>query len=477
MNLSSWCTVDEALSIAYANEEWRQYSGFSYSESFMKSVSEKRIDHAKDFLSKFKEPKRLYLGKVADVADASKTPLKLELYKKREEEVISKSYEVNGGPVTWNSWRQFNAQAKSSADRKAVFDEFVSKVDLITPTIRAMFEKSPGVEREYGTSPLELYLQLEGLELHQLKDLVKRLGEAAKKPFIERLEHYSQELNGRPAEYYDDLYYFRGKVFARLDSAFKSYSPVTEPERVLAKLGFPVKKLQTDAEERPGKHTSPICFGVQIPNDVRLLVRPVNPFTDMESSFHEHGHGMHFISIHEDATYWDKYTISNGVAEIFSTLLERLMRKSTFLTKQFKVPKEIAEDALERTRFMELYFLTFYAANSLMKIEFWEETLSMEQANERYERYIEEFMGMRLPGKYWQLHHIMPDFDLYSPSYMVAAVRAAELDRKLENLFGANWWTDKRAGNYIRSVASDGASINLSRFSKLDTRPYLRPLL
>ena len=186
---------------------------------------------------------------------------------------------------------------------------------------------------------------------------------------------------------------------------------------------------------------------------------------------------MHFISIHEDAPYWDKYTISNGVAEIFSTLLERLMRKNTFLTKQFKVSKEVAEDALERTRFMELFFLTFYAANSLMKIEFWEENLSMEQANERYERHAEEFMGMSLPGKYWQLHHIMPDFDLYSPSYVVAAVRAAELDRKLENLFGANWWTDKRAGNYIRSVASDGASTNLSRFSKLDTRPYLKHLL
>jgi hypothetical protein len=86
-------------------------------------------------------------------------------------------------------------------------------------------------------------------------------------------------------------------------------------------------------------------------------------------------------------------------------------------------------------------------------------------------------MGMRLPGKYWQLHHVMPDFDLYSPSYMVAAVRAAELDRKLENLFGANWWADKRAGNYIRTVAKDGASIRLSRFSKLDTRPYLKDLL
>jgi hypothetical protein len=477
MNLSSWCTVDEALTIAYTNEEWRQYAGFTYSESFMKSVSEKRIDHAKGFLSEFKEPKRLYLGKVYDVADASKTPLKLELYRKREQEIVSKSHEVNGRPVTWNSWRQFNAQAASSADRKAVFDEFIDKVSLVTPTIRGMFEKSKQVESAYGTSPLQVYLQLEGLELKQLKDLVSTLGNAAKKPFAELLEHYSHELNGRSAEYYDDLYYFRGKIFEPLDQAFKGYSPGTEPERVLTRLGFPVKRLEIDAEERPGKHTSPICFGVQIPNDVRLLVRPVKPFTDLESSFHEHGHGMHFISVSENARYWDKYTISNGVAEIFSTLIERLMKKRAFLTREFKVSKEIAQDAVQRTRFMELYFLTLYAANSLMKIEYWEQNMSMDEANDRYEKYAEQFMGLRLPGRYWQLHHVMPDFDLYSPSYMVAAVRAAELDRKLENLFGASWWTDKRAGNYIRAIAKNGASIKLSQFSKLDTRPYLKDLI
>jgi hypothetical protein len=284
-------------------------------------------------------------------------------------------------------------------------------------------------------------------------------------------------LNGRPAEYYDDLYYFRGRIYEPLDAAFRQFNPAEEPKHVLAKLGFRVERLQTDAEERPGKHTSPVCFGIQIPNDVRLLVRPVKPYTDMESSFHEHGHGMHFIAVSENAPYWDKYTIPNGVAEIFSTLIERLMRKPGFLTRQFKVSKDTIEDATEREKFMELFFLTFYAANSLMKIEFWEENLSMEQANERYERYTEEFMGIRLPGRYWQLHHVMPDYDLYSPSYMIAAVRAAELDQRLQNLFGANWWSDKRAGDYIRKTASDGASIKLSRFSELDTRPYLKPLL
>lgn len=176
MNPSSWCIVDEALYVAYANEEWRQFNGLSHSDSFMKSVSEKRVDHAKEFLSEFKEPKRLFLGKVFDVAEASKTPLKLELHRKREKEIVSKSYEVNGKPVTWNSWRQFNAQTKTSEARKAVYDEFIQKADLVTDTIRGMFDKSRQLESQYGTSPLELYLQLEGISLDELKNLVRTLG-------------------------------------------------------------------------------------------------------------------------------------------------------------------------------------------------------------------------------------------------------------------------------------------------------------
>jgi hypothetical protein len=124
----------------------------------MKSVAEKRVDHAKEFFSQFKEPTRLFLAKIADVADVSKTTLKLELHRKREQEIVSRSYEVNGRAVTWNSWRQFNALAKTSADRKAVFDEFAGKVDAMTPVIKGMFDRSREIESEYGTSPLELYL-------------------------------------------------------------------------------------------------------------------------------------------------------------------------------------------------------------------------------------------------------------------------------------------------------------------------------
>jgi hypothetical protein len=126
---------------------------------------------------------------------------------------------------------------------------------------------------------------------------------------------------------------------------------------------------------------------------------------------------------------------------------------------------------------MELFFVAFYAANSLMKIAFQEKTLTMDQASELYARLYMEFVGFDIPGEYWQLHHVMPDYDLYSPSYLIAAVRKAELIRKLRGKLGEDWWDSPETGSYLKQIMSPGANIDLDEFSKLDTAPFLKPLL
>ena len=46
---------------------------------------------------------------------------------------------------------------------------------------------------------------------------------------------------------------------------------------------------------------------------------------------------------------------------------------------------------------MELFFVTFYAANSLMKLEYWKRDLSIAQACDVYSRLIKEYTGF---GRY-----------------------------------------------------------------------------
>ena len=123
---------------------------------------------------------------------------------------------------------------------------------------------------------------------------------------------------------------------------------------------------------------------------------------------------------------------------------------------------------------MELFFVTFYTANSLMKIEYWKRNLSIDQACEVYSRLIKEYTGFEIPGEYWLLHHILPESIMYVPSYLLAAVRSAELNAYIKNRFGDQWWTEKETGKSLREIMKPGASMDLSVFSNLDSSIFVK---
>jgi hypothetical protein len=474
--LSAWAIVDESYSVLYAHENWKMYNGLEFDENFMKSISEQKALHAELFLSASRRPRRLFIKCVADVSESKKTPLSLELDKARAEKVVSKRKRFHGRPVSWKSWRQFNATADAKS-RKQVYDDLIKKTPVIRPIIRATFEKSWSIHKKYGTTPLRSYLESERITLPELKELVQKLGAAVKKPFREALDHYAMEIKKAPAEYFDDFYYFRGRIFRPLDKIFSKYDPAEMPIRQLRRLGFDTKKIHVDVEDRPKKTPSAVAFFVQIPNDARVLVKPISPYTDMESSYHEFGHAMHCVSVDPSLSLWDRESLSHGVAEIFSTFMEALVGEPRYLRKKFGLSEEQIREVVERRRFMELFFVAFYAANSLMKISFQEKMLTMDQASELYARLYKEYVGFEIPGEYWQLHHVMPDYDLYSPSYLIAAVRKSELIKRLGKSLGEDWWDSPKSGDYLKKIMSPGANIDLDEFSRLDTGPFLKLLI
>ena len=97
----------------------------------------------------------------------------------------------------------------------------------------------------------------------------------------------------------------------------------------------------------------------------------VSPYFDFQACFHETGHAMHASSVDAKNEYWDKYRIPMGVAEIFSTLLERLTKNRRYISSLSSSTKDqnMINKLISSTHFMELFFVTFYAANSLMKLE------------------------------------------------------------------------------------------------------------
>ena len=123
-----------------------------------------------------------------------------------------------------------------------------------------------------------------------------------------------------------------------------------------------------------------------------------------------------------------------GISEIFSIFLERLTRNKKYLEKQLKITNNVKLDKIiELNNFMELLFVTFYSANPLTKMDFWVNKRSIENTNKIYSSMMKKYTNIVMPGQYWMLHHIMSESIMYVPSYLLAAVRAAELEKKLKN--------------------------------------------
>ena len=75
-----------------------------------------------------------------------------------------------------------------------------------------------------------------------------------------------------------------------------------------------------------------------------------------------------------------------------SIFLERLTKNSDYIWPLIDSGKDNSNNTITkltpRNQFMELFFIAFYAANSLMKLEYWKEKLSVYHTCELYSRLI-----------------------------------------------------------------------------------------
>ena len=489
MNFEQWCKLDEMLYVCQADEECKQYAGLDHDAELIVELAEMKRLNSKTYIKTFaNQDEALFLGAVEDIAYSLTKSQELEIHHLRNTEIISNQHVFNGFPVNWSSWRLFNSSEKGDSKRQEVFDKFIEKTVKISPIVESRFSTISRIYAEYSgiaesnlgysIDPVSAYLASEKLALGSLVEFVKSLGENAKVPFRKALLHFSKELLNRDPDYYDDFYFFRNRIYSDLEKAFAYLNPVKEVKRTMKLMNFDLSNIRFDTEIRKNKYPSPICFFVEIPSDARVLYNRESPYFDFQGCLHETGHAIHATSIDNSCSYSNKYRISMGIAEIFSIFFERLSRNPSYLNSfRTKVKWEIPiERIIAKNNFMELFFITFYTANSLMKIEYWNKCLNASQASDLYSSLMREYLGVDMPGEYWLLHHILPETIMYVPSYLIAAVRAFELEKYIVDKFGDKWWCEKKAGDELRNIMNQGAGIDLSIFSRLDAKGFLKEL-
>lgn len=463
----------EKLKSQLSEQYFNQNAGLSYDRELMKRLSHQLTQISKQFLERFTSPRSMYLASIETIAEAERLEVELDFHDQRMERISADKDELLCGKVNWGNWRQFNSVTDSSKKRKEVFDDFIAKVPTISHLVEERMSISREVYKRYSITPLDRYLELEQISYDELLNLLKKLGDGAKETFLAAAEHFAnQVLNKTAIEYYDDFYTWRGRIYKPLNKYLKKKKPLESVRQLLLNLRFDPFAIKVDYEDRPNKSPSASCWGIQVPNDIRILYRRVSPFTDFGSIFHEFGHGIHGRSANPEDSVWKRYIVPMSVAETFSMLLESVTENPLFLREDLKLEEKAVNEIIDRVRFMNLAFLTFYAANSIMKIEFWKNNYTIEQAADRWQTLTKRFF-VETPGSYWILHHVMPNYDMYSPSYVMAAVRVATIEERLSQDYSETWWKKPEAGEFIKQLAKTRGEFNIKAW-RLDPNLYLK---
>ena len=192
--LNEICLEFEKLQIKLNEQRYNQTAGLEYDKKIMEEMSEGLVKLSKDFLANYKEPRSLYLGSIASIAQAKKLPISLEIYENRSKILSIDEFQVHEKPVNWGSWRQFNATEEDDKNRRKVFDYFIQKAPELAPLILKRFNISRQVYELYESSPLDSYLERESIEYDKLKDFIITLGDGARKSFLAAADHFAPEI-------------------------------------------------------------------------------------------------------------------------------------------------------------------------------------------------------------------------------------------------------------------------------------------
>ena len=342
--------------------------------------------------------------------------------------------------VSYANWKMW-LPTSNEEERKEVLDAFVKKGDKLKEIIKKRFEKIKEVYYKYSEYVLGSYLFKENLS----EGIFKKIAALGRK-HKSKISKVWNEL-GVSKDYWNEYYYIGSVIYRNVNFNLEPKKYVKE---IYKNMGFPFKRILVDDKDRKNKFGFAYCFWPDPPYDVRVSYKPVGGFRMFETAFHEFGHAAHAVSMDPKIPFWKRYAVQSGVAETFSELFESIATNKIYLKSIDAYDKQLQS----KIDFANANFLTFYAANSLVKLKYWKGEINFDEIGSTYSSLVKRFVGISLPEDYWVFHHILSEFAIYAPSYVVAEMHMKWLSKRLTSKFGRKWWESKEAGEYIKSFMS-----------------------
>ena len=297
--------------------------------------------------------------------------------------------------------------------------------------------------------------QLEDLHLVWLTEQMRAFLARTEKVYVEHLAHYLAAISvpEDEADVSDSLYLFRAPHF---DELFPAERMIPALRTTLAGLGIEMdaqEGLELDTEARPLKSPRAFCAPIRVPEEVKLVIKPIGGQNDYRALFHEAGHAQHAVNTAAELPFAFKRLGDNSVTEGYAFLFDNLIRNRHWLWEMLGAPEY--EDYVKFSRFHKLWYLRRYGAKLLYEQELHG---GVEDPASRYT----EILGSALKvGIAPEKHLEDVDDAYYAAQYLRAWIFEVQMRYYLEREYGPAWFTQPAAGRFLMDLWRQGQRDNV----------------
>lgn len=269
------------------------------------------------------------------------------------------------------------------------------------------------------------------------------------------------------AQPWDFGYLARAKHF---DEYFPKDKLVETASAFWQGLGYDLTRqpnVKIDIEDREKKVPRAFCMPVVVPQEVVLVIKPHGGQDDYQSFLHESGHTEHFANTDASLPYELKHMGGHAVSESYAFLCEYLMANVDWLKKYIKMPDEKAKAFATFMMEHKLYFFRRYSAKVLYELKLHTNNLTKlddkyQETNGTYESQAAMYVDILTKAtkiQYKEDNYLRDvDSGMYSADYVRAWLFEVMLREKLVEKYGKDWFANKEAGQFLKSLWQYGAT-------------------
>lgn len=348
--------------------------------------------------------------------------------------------------------------------RRRLFDAKLVETEKLNAILMERMARLHGLSTELGfRNYKELCASVKMIDYKSIEESVEEMMRRTEKLYEESMDALLIERAGislKEAWSFDIPYAFRGEEFNTYFDRDRLVPAFFETLRGMGLEPDKYTNIQIDTEDRPKKTPRAFCAPINVPDDVKLVIRPMGGWRDFEAFFHEGGHAWHFGNTQRAHPAEYRYLGDNSVTEAYAFLLNYLPMNRLWLKKYLGM--EHPEDYVRFTLVNKLMFLRRYGSKLVYEMKLHQGRLSTDY-EEVYRNTLQRGLKFRHTGK-----HFLEDVDdaFYCAEYLRAWMFEGQLRQTLEEKFGEEWFSNPRTGEYLMELWSYGQKYNADELVK-----------